>query len=323
MQRTANPWTPVQFRPWPPEVSVQVSPGEGRFQGELYMKFIRQSLVFGIALATAFSGSVALADSHGRDSTDARLRTAITGEHRSSEKRARDAYRNPYETLTFFGLSEDMTVLEINATGGWYTEIIAPVVAGTGKYFATMWDPGTSEWARGAFNELAELIDADRELYGDAEVVAISGDNFRPIEPGSADLVLTFRNIHNWMTSGSIHEMLEMMYVSAKPGGHLGIVEHRGNPLIRQDPEAVSGYVNEGYTIRLAEEAGWQLVATSDINNNPMDDKDYEKRVWRLPPTLRYLAFEGWPEVDEAQRIKSLAIGESDRFTLLFVKPTG
>ncbi|MYH32380.1 MAG: class I SAM-dependent methyltransferase [Gammaproteobacteria bacterium] len=276
-----------------------------------------------MALVAAFSGSAALADGHDGDSTDARLRAAITGEHRSAEKRARDAYRNPYETLTFLGLAEDMTVLEINATGGWYTEIIAPVVAGTGKYFATMWGPDTSEWAKGAYNELEELIDADRALYGDAEVVAISGDNFRPIEPGSADLVLTFRNIHNWMTSGSIHDMLEMMYVSAKPGGHLGIVEHRGNPLIRQDPKAESGYVNEGYTIRLAEEAGWQLVATSDINNNPMDDKDYEKRVWRLPPTLRYLALEGWPEVDEAQRIRSLAIGESDRFTLLFVKPTG
>ncbi|MDE0488099.1 MAG: methyltransferase [Gammaproteobacteria bacterium] len=287
------------------------------------MKSIRKSPVLAIALAVAFFGSVALADSHGGESTDERLRAVITGEHRSAEKRARDAYRNPYETLTFFGLAEDMTVLEINATGGWYTEIIAPVVAGTGKYFATMWGPDTSEWAKGAYNELEELIDADRALYGAAEVVAISGENFRPIEPGSADLVLTFRNIHNWMTSGSIHDMLEMMYVSAKPGGHLGIVEHRGNPLIRQDPRAESGYVNEGYTIRLAEEAGWQLVATSDINNNPMDDKDYDKRVWRLPPTLRYLALEGWPEVDEAQRIKSLAIGESDRFTLLFVKPTG
>lgn len=287
------------------------------------MRLIRKSPVLALALVTALSGPAALADSHGGDSTDARLRAAITGEHRSAEKRARDAYRNPYETLTFFGLREDMTVLEINATGGWYTEIIAPVVADSGKYFATMWAPDTSEWAKGAYNALEELIDADRELYGEAEVVSISGDNFRPIEPGSADLVLTFRNIHNWMTSGSIHDMLEMMYVSAKPGGHLGIVEHRGNPLIRQDPRAESGYVNEGYTIKLAEEAGWQLVATSDINNNPMDDKDYEKRVWRLPPTLRYLALEGWPEVDEAQRIKSLAIGESDRFTLLFVKPTG
>ena len=286
------------------------------------MKLMGKSLLSAIPLVMAFSGSVAIANSHGGDSTDTRLRAAITGEHRSEEKRARDAYRNPYETLTFFGLKEDMTVLEINATGGWYTEIIAPVVANTGKYYATMWDPGSSAWAKGAYDDLEEQIETNRDLFGDAEVVGISGENFRPIEPESADLVLTFRNIHNWMTSGSIHDMLEMMYVSARPGGHLGIVEHRGNPLIRQDPKAESGYVNEGHTIRLAEEAGWQLVSTSDINNNPMDDKDYDKRVWRLPPTLRYLALEGWPEVDDAQRTKSLAIGESDRFTLLFVKPS-
>ena len=287
------------------------------------MKFVRHSLVLAVSLAPAISAPVALAGSDDGDSTDARLRAAIAGEHRSAEKRARDIYRNPYETLTFFGLKEDMTVLEINATGGWYTEIIAPVLANTGKYYATMWDPSTSEWAKGAYGDLEELIETNRDRFGDAEVVGISGDNFRPIEPGSADLVLTFRNIHNWMASGSIHDMLEMMYVSARPGGHLGIVEHRGNPLIRQDPEAVSGYVNEGYTIKLAEEAGWQLVSASDVNNNPMDDKDYEKRVWRLPPTLRYLALEGWPQVDDAQRTKSLTIGESDRFTLLFVKPTG
>ena len=287
------------------------------------MKLIRYALPPGILLMATLAGSAVLAASNDGDSTDARLRAAIVGEHRSAGNKARNVFRNPYETLTFFGLKEDMTVLEINATGGWYTEVIAPVVAHTGKYYATMWDGSTSEWAKGAFNELAELIEANRELFGDAEVVGISRDNFRPIEPGSADLVLTFRNIHNWMETGSIHDMLEMMFVSARPGGHLGIVEHRGNPLIRQDLKAVSGYVNEGYTIRLAEEAGWQLVAASGVNNNPMDDKDYEKRVWRLPPTLRYLALEGWPEVDDAQRAKSLAIGESDRFTLLFVKPAG
>ena len=148
------------------------------------MKLIRRSPVLAMALVAAFSGSAALADGHDGDSTDARLRAAITGEHRSAEKRARDAYRNPYETLTFFGLGEDMTVLEINATGGWYTEIIAPVVAGTGKYFATMWAPDTSEWARGAYNELEELIDADRELYGDAEVVEHQRGQFQAHRAG-------------------------------------------------------------------------------------------------------------------------------------------
>lgn len=280
-----------------------------------------QFLVGGITLATTLFGSIALADGHREESTDMRLRDALAGEHRSEEKKARDAYRNPYETLTFFGLKEDMTVLEINATGGYYTEIIAPVVANTGQYVSSMWDRSTGGGSATAYESLEDLIETNRNIFGDAKIAGITGENLVPIEPGTADLVLTFRNIHNWMLSGSIDRMLKMMYDSAKPGGHLGIVEHRGNPMVRQDPKAETGYVNEGYTIKIAEEAGWQLVASSDINNNPMDDKDYEGRVWRLPPTLRYLGQEGWPNVDEAQRIKSMAIGESDRFTLFFVKP--
>ncbi len=285
------------------------------------MKPMGQFLVGGITLATTLFGSIALADGHREESTDMRLRDALAGEHRSEEKKARDAYRNPYETLTFFGLKEDMTVLEINATGGYYTEIIAPVVANTGQYVSSMWDRSTGGGSATAYESLEDLIETNRNIFGDAKIAGITGENLVPIEPGTADLVLTFRNIHNWMLSGSIDRMLKMMYDSAKPGGHLGIVEHRGNPMVRQDPKAETGYVNEGYTIKIAEEAGWQLVASSDINNNPMDDKDYEGRVWRLPPTLRYLGQEGWPNVDEAQRIKSMAIGESDRFTLFFVKP--
>ncbi len=287
------------------------------------MRLRGQLLGCALSVAVALSTSMVLADGHTGDSTDARLREAILGDHRSVQKKARDTYRNPYETLTFFGLKEDMTVLEINATGGYYTEIIAPVVADNGQYISTMWDGSLSEGSKRMFDELESIIDINRPLYGDARVVGIKPEELVPVEPGSVDLVLTFRNIHNWMATGVIGDMLNMMYTSAKPGGYLGIVEHRGNPMVKQDPKAENGYVNEGYTIKLAEEAGWQLVATSDVNNNPMDDKDYDKWVWRLPPTLRYLEFEGWPEVDEEQRRKSLAIGESDRFTLLFVKPAG
>ena len=288
------------------------------------MKLMGRSLVYVASLATALSGSVALADSHGGgDSTDMRLRSAIAGEHRTEEKKARDAYRNPYETLKFFGLDEDMTVLEINASGGWYTEIIAPVVANTGKYYATLTDPNVSDRAKASFDRHEEAVESNKDIYGDAKLVGIGPGNMEPIEPGSADLVLTFRNIHNWMGNDSIDDMLKMMYDAAKPGGHLGIVEHRGNPMVKQDPKARSGYVNEGYTIKIAEEAGWQLVATSDINNNPMDDKDYDGRVWRLPPTMRYFGREGFPALEGADRQKSLAIGESDRYTLLFVKPAG
>jgi len=284
------------------------------------MKLMRRSFMCAMTMAAALASTNAFADGH-IDSTDMRLRAAISGEHRSAEKVARDAYRNPYETLKFFGLDEDMTVLEIYAQGSWYTEIIAPVVAGTGKYVAALPDPNISDRIKSMYNGFADMLDADRDLYGDAEVVGIGPEATQPIEPGTADLVLTFRNVHNWMGSGTVEQMFEIMFKSAKPGGHLGIVEHRGNPMIAQDPKARSGYVNEGYTIKLAEDAGWQLVAASDVNNNPMDDKDYEGRVWRLPPTLRYFGREGAPEVTGEDLRKSMAIGESDRFTLLFVKP--
>lgn len=284
------------------------------------MTFMRRSFLCAAAVAAALTGSQAFADGH-MDSTDMRLRAAITGDHRDEAKVARDTYRNPYETLKFFGLKEDMTVLEIFAQGGWYAEIIAPVVAGTGKYYAALPDPKVSERSQAMTDRFVEMLDSNRDLYGDAEVTAIGPDATQPIEPGTADLVLTFRNLHNWMSQDNVDTMLEIMYNAAKPGGYLGIVEHRGNPMIKQDPKARSGYVNEGYTIKLFEDAGWQLVASSDVNNNPMDDKDYEGRVWRLPPTLRYFGREGFPNLEGEDRRKSLAIGESDRYTLLFVKP--
>ena len=149
-----------------------------------------------------------------------------------------------------------MTVLEINASGGWYTEIIAPVVAGTGKYYATLTDPNISERSQNSFNSHLESVEANSGIYGDVELVGIGPGNMEPIESGSADLVLTFRNIHNWMASDTIGDMLDMMYDAAKPGGHLGIVEHRGNPMVKQDAKAQTGYVNEGHTIKLAEDSG-------------------------------------------------------------------
>jgi predicted methyltransferase len=285
------------------------------------MKLMGRSFLHVVSAATLLIATATSSTSFAADNTDMRLRQAITGEHRSEEKVARDAYRNPYETLKFFGLREDMTVLEIYAQGAWYTEIIAPVVAKTGKYYGALPDPNTSERSKNSFDNYAAALAADESLYGKAEATGVGPSATQPIKPGTADLVLTFRNIHNWMATGTAEQMYEIMYNSAKPGAYLGVVEHRGNPMIKQDPKAKSGYVNEGHAIKLAEDAGWQLVATSDINNNPMDDKDYEGRVWRLPQTLRYFGREGFPELTGADRKKSLAIGESDRFTHLYVKP--
>jgi len=283
------------------------------------MQLMRRTLIGAVSATTILLGSIA--PSSAADNTDTRLRDAITGEHRAEAKVARNAYRNPYETLKFFGLQEDMTVLEIYAQGAWYTEIIAPVVAGTGKYVGALPDPNVSERSQERFDSYVAAFDENRELYGDASAAGIGVEATQPIEPGTADLVLTFRNIHNWMSAGTVEKVYEIMYDAAKPGGYLGVVEHRGNPMVKQDPKARSGYVNEGYAIKLAEDAGWQLVAVSDINNNPMDDKDYEGRVWRLPQVLKYFGKEGFPALEGAERHRSLAIGESDRFTHLYVKP--
>ena len=249
------------------------------------------------------------------------INEAIAGEHRSDKYKARDQYRNPLETLSFFGIEEDMTVLEIYPYGGWYTEIIAPVLKESGQYYGAMPDPTSSERRKVAFDRFKNKLSDDESLYGNAKAVEILDNTKISLEDNSIDMVLTFRNLHNMMAYGTAEKMLEDWLRVTKSGGSLGIVEHRGDPNIEQDPKAVSGYVNEDYTIKLAEEAGWKFISSSNVNNNPKDDKNYEDRVWRLPPTLTYFARDGRPKVEGDDLKKNLEIGESDRYTLLFKKP--
>jgi predicted methyltransferase len=242
------------------------------------------------------------------------LEQIIAGPHRAEENRARDASRHPVETLKFFGLRPDMTVVEIWPGGGWYTEIIAPYVNEKGKYYAAHWDPRSeTEFIQRALKAYQAKLAARPDLYGNAEMTVLMPPEHWDIAPaGSADMVVTFRNIHNWMPRGTADGVFAAMFKALKPGGILGVVEHRGDPNVAQDPNAASGYVNEDYAIELATKAGFVLEATSDVNANPSDTKDYDTGVWTLPPTLR--------KGDE-DRDKYLAIGESDRFTLRFVKP--
>ena len=286
------------------------------------LKSFKQTLMGGGLAAVIICAGTISAQAAMDGDTRNRLAEVLGGDHRPAEQVARDSFRNPAETLEFFGLQKDMTVVEVWPGGGWYTNILAPVLADSGTYVAGHWDPEANERIAGAIERFKERT-SDEDLYGEVTVGVLTADRVAGMPDGDADMVLTFRNIHNWMgTEGAAEKMFEHMYAALKPGGHLGVVEHRGNPNIAQDPKARSGYVNEGYAIKLAQDAGFEFVAASDVNDNPRDDKDYEKRVWRLPPTLRHFGGPNDGELTAEDRAKNLEIGESDRYTLLFVKPT-
>jgi predicted methyltransferase len=268
------------------------------------------------ALLLLMLGFFALASldayAEGTPSLDVRLKEIIAGDQRSAENKARDQYRHPYETLTFFGITPDMTVVEVYPGRGWYTEILAPYLKGYGTFYAAE-HPGDPSYAavQRSLAAFDEMVAAAPELYGEVKRTKLTKDgDIAP--PGTADLIVTFRNTHSWMGAGTADEAFAAMYKALKPGGVLGVVQHRGDPDVPQDPKAASGYVTEDYVIALANKAGFELAEKSEINANPKDTKDYAKGVWTLPPSLR---------LGDEDRDKYIAIGESDRMTLKFVKP--
>jgi predicted methyltransferase len=244
--------------------------------------------------------------------TAAAIERVLAGEHRSAEHRARDAHRHPLETLLFFGIKPHMTVAEIwPGRGGWYTEVLAPLLAG-GKLYAVQVAPDPANaYVTNILRAYADKLAARPDLYGRVEVTALGPGSYDIAPPESCDLIVTFRNLHNWMSLQIAPEALTAMHRALKPGGILGVVEHRADPAKPPDPRAASGYVNEEYAIRLIEAAGFQLVARSAINANPKDTKDHPQGVWTLPPDYR---------LGDRDRAKYAAIGESDRFTLKFVR---
>jgi len=247
--------------------------------------------------------------------TLATLDRVLAGDQRSPENRARDRWRHPKETLQFFGFRQDMTVLEIApGGGGWYTEILAPALREHGKYIAAGPDPKTtSQYGQNTIRKFAEKLASRPELYDRAVVTALQPpDAMKPVPDGSVDMVLTFRNVHNWLGGGTADAMFKAMYDALKPGGILGVAEHRARADKPQDPKAESGYVRTDTLVALAGKAGFKLIGESEINANPKDNADHPGGVWSLPPTLRG---------GDADRDKYLAIGESDRQTLRFRKP--
>lgn len=244
------------------------------------------------------------------------LDAVLKGGWRSPQNAARDNYRHPAETLAFFGVKPTQTVVEITPGGGWYSEVLAPYLHDKGRYVAAVVDPMAVAEGRGRDYQqrnktsLEQKFAAAPAQYGKAEVVAYSPT--APVfgAPGSADVVLTFRNVHNWRSAKQAEGMFKGFFDVLKPGGVLGVVEHRAAADVPEDDK--SGYVGEAQAIALAEAAGFKLDAKSEVNANPRDTKNHPNGVWTLPPSNDH---------DAADDAKYQAIGESDRMTLRFVKP--
>ena len=263
-----------------------------------------------VAVTTLAGAAPATSQTSGADL--AKLKAVVNGDQRSAANKARDPYRHPVETLAFFGIRPNMTVVELWPFGGWYTEIIAPYLKGTGTYYAAAQDPGSNDAEDKELNaKLKALLDSRPDLYGGVKWSVLAKGKYNLAPDGSADMVVTFRNIHNWVWSGYEKDVFAAAFRALKPGGILGVEEHRNNNP-QEKPGKDQAYTGEEYAIGLIESVGFKLAGRSNINNNPKDTKNYPKGVWTLPPS--------YAEGDK-DRAKYAAIGESDRFTLKFVKP--
>ena len=278
---------------------------------------MRQPL-FRAALAAALLSAAACATLSAEDvatqASYAALSAAVAAPHRTPANVARDPYRHPLETLSFFGVEPNDTVVEIWPGGGWYTEILAPYLAqGGGRLYVA-----APEWGLAGITRIKA---ANPALYGNvltADFPAFDANATR-VPDGSADVVLTFRNVHNWRMGyrrddkqDYAPEAFRQMYAMLKPGGVLGVVDHRLPESASAERERTSGYMKPSTIVRLAEAAGFRLAGRSEINANPRDTADWPNGVWTLPPTLA---------LKDQDRERYLAIGESDRMTLKFVKP--
>ncbi len=254
------------------------------------------------------------------------LDTVLADDRRSQEERARDAFRHPKQTLSFFGVEPSMTVVEVWPGGGWYTNVIAPyIAAGGGSYYAAQFAAGDNEYYTKMLEQFTTTYTTAPDEYGAVTVTTLqpstdSETAATPIAPeGSVDAVLTFRNAHNWMEGGYAEDFFSQFYTALKPGGVLGVVDHRANADTEEKLE--TGYVSEASVIALAEGAGFVLEERSEINANAADTKDHPFGVWTLPPVRRSSPAAGVEPAADFDRAKYDAIGESDRMTLRFRKP--
>jgi predicted methyltransferase len=238
---------------------------------------------------------------------------AVAAEHRTAQNKARDVYRHPAETLSFFGLQPNMKVLEILPGRGWYTEILAPILKDKGLLtVASFGENHPTEYLRDVHIKYEKYLDSNPEVYGKVkrELFEDKG-HLKNIADESQDMVVTFRNTHNWIRYGGIEGAYRAFNRVLKKGGVLGVVQHRANKGSDVKESAEKGYVPESYLIKLVESMGFELVDKSEVNANPKDSKDHPEGVWTLPPSYR---------LKEVDKEKYTAIGESDRMTLRFIK---
>lgn len=242
------------------------------------------------------------------------IEQAVASAHRSAEDKARDQYRHPVETLSFFGLQSDMKVLEILPGRGWYTNILAPALKDKGELTVASFGANhPNDYLRGVHNDFMKILDANPDVYNKVKrtVFEEGGAYLKEVADNSQDMLVTFRNSHNWIRYGGIEEAYRSFHRVLKKGGVLGVVQHRANKGDDAKESSQKGYVPESYLIKLAEDMGFELVAKSEVNANPKDTKDHPEGVWTLPPSYR---------LKEVDKEKYTAIGESDRMTLRFVK---
>jgi predicted methyltransferase len=286
------------------------------------MNFKTNRFQLAVAVSALAIATIAHADPQSLPATSpntdaAAISQAVAGAWRNPNNAARDKYRHPKETLAFFGVKTNQTVIEVMPGAGWYTEILAPLLHDHGHYIGIVDDPASVKAdARAETNDSNSLLEAKLAMHQDQYALTQLRqiDPAAPVlgPPNSVDVVLTFRNVHNWVMDGTQAEMFKAFFAVLKPGGVLGVTDHRANAGPATDGR--QGYLTEQQVIDYATAAGFVLDAKSDINANPKDTKDYPKGVWTLPPTLSQ---------GEANKAKYLAIGESDRMTLRFVKPKG
>jgi predicted methyltransferase len=246
----------------------------------------------------------------GAAQADDALKAVISGSHRAPANVARDAARHPYETLKFFGITPTMTVVDLQPSSGWYTEILAPYLREKGKFIGSTEPMIPANRYSMAFQR---KLDSNKALYDKVGVSVFEpGVGYNIAPAGSVDMILTFREVHNWPMNDVAKRtaLLKAIYDTLKPGGVFGVVDHR-LPASRKD-DGKSGYIHEAAVISMVEAAGFKLAAKSEINANPKDTADHPRGVWTLPPSYA---------LKDVDRAKYEAIGESDRMTLKFVKP--